>query len=110
MPTFPLILASPSSDDGFIKVVVGIIVMCFWLGGALLSSLKKRADDAKRRARYNKMPAGYTRPSKAAPARLPAAGGGGGGGGGRGGGRGGAGGAGAAVMRLTVEGEAARGV
>lgn len=64
MPTF--ILSTPSSDDAFIKVVVGIIIMVFWLGGALMSALKKRADDAKRRARYNQTPAGFKRPARAA--------------------------------------------
>lgn len=74
MPTF--ILSTPSSDDAFIKVVVGIIIMVFWLGGALMSALKKRADDAKRRARYNQTPAGFKRPARApatAPAGVPTA-------------------------------------
>ena len=61
MPLLPQILAR-SGEDSFIKVIFGIIVLVIWLGGALMSALQKRAEEAKRRARYNQMPTGYTRP------------------------------------------------
>jgi hypothetical protein len=61
MPLLPQILAR-SGEDSFIKVIFGVIVLVIWLGGALMSALQKRAEEAKRRARYNKMPTGVTRP------------------------------------------------
>jgi hypothetical protein len=62
MPLVPQILAR-SGEDSFIKMIFGVIVLIIWLGGALMSALQKRAQEAKRRARYNQMPAGYTRPA-----------------------------------------------
>jgi hypothetical protein len=67
MPPLPHILAR-SGEDSFIKILFGIIVLVIWLGGALMSALQKRAEEAKRRARYNQMPTGYTRPVPPVPA------------------------------------------
>jgi hypothetical protein len=61
MPFVAPILAR-SDDESIIKFIFGAIVLVFWLGGVLLSAIKKRVDEAKRRASYGQMPSGFTPP------------------------------------------------
>jgi hypothetical protein len=59
---FDLILAR-SSDDDWIKVVFGIIVAVIWGLGALVSAVNKKAEEAKRRQRYARLPQDATAPT-----------------------------------------------
>src|SRR5258706_15745140 len=61
MSFVPAILAR-SDDESIVKFIFGAIVLVFWLGGALFSAIKKRAEDAKRRARYGQMPPAFPPP------------------------------------------------
>jgi hypothetical protein len=60
--THVLPILAKSDEDSLIKLVFGVIVMIFWIGGALISAIKKRADEAKRRARTGRMAPTFTRP------------------------------------------------
>jgi hypothetical protein len=54
-PTLHFILAR-SSDDDWIKVVGGVIVAIIWGIGALVSAVNKKAQEAKRRQQYGRVP------------------------------------------------------
>jgi hypothetical protein len=58
--SFGFILAR-SSDDDWIKVVFGVIVAIIWGIGALVAAVNKKAQEAKRRRQYNRLPSDIAR-------------------------------------------------
>jgi hypothetical protein len=60
LSTVDFILAR-SSDDDWIKVVFGVIVAIIWGIGALVAAVNKKAQEAKRRRQYNRLPSDVAR-------------------------------------------------
>src|SRR5207248_5295605 len=56
----PLILAARSHDEDWIKILFGVIAFFIWVGGAIVSAIKKKAQENRRVQRYGQMPAGVT--------------------------------------------------
>ena len=44
-------ICAKSNDEDFIKVIVGVIVAIFWVIGGIASAVKKKSDEAQKRAR-----------------------------------------------------------
>jgi hypothetical protein len=65
----PIILAARSHDEDWIKILFGVMAFLIWVGGAIVSAIKKRAEENRRVQRYGQMPAGVT--PTAAPPMLP---------------------------------------
>lgn len=61
--TFLDLILARSSDDDWIKVVFGVIVAIIWGLGALVSAVNKKAQDAKRRQQYGRLPVDVAKPT-----------------------------------------------
>src|SRR5438067_12337456 len=54
------ILAARSHDEDWIKILFGVIAFFIWIGGAIVSAIKKKAEENRRVQRYGQMPASVT--------------------------------------------------
>jgi hypothetical protein len=61
------ILAARSHDENWIKILFGVMAFLIWVGGAIVSAIKKKAEENRRVQRYGQMPSGVT----PAPPMLP---------------------------------------
>src|SRR5438067_12876924 len=68
----PLILAARSHDEDWIKILFGVIAFFIWVGGTIVSAIKKKAQENRRVQRYGQTPPGVT-PTPTAPPILPPA-------------------------------------
>jgi hypothetical protein len=58
MLEIPIILAARSHDQDWFKILFGVIALFIWVGGAIVSAIKKKAEENRRVQRYGQMPAG----------------------------------------------------
>ena len=56
-----------SEEDSIIKIVFGVIVFVFWLISALVSAIKKKAEEDKRRQSYGQLPRDFSPPAPVPP-------------------------------------------
>ena len=61
--TFLDLILARSADDDWIKVVFGVIVAIIWGLGALVSAVNNKAQDAKRRQQYGRLPVDVAKPT-----------------------------------------------
>lgn len=66
---FPIL--ARSGEDQWIKVVVGAVVAVFWLIGALVSAINKKAQENKRRQGFEPLPQVLNAPPLQRQARSP---------------------------------------
>jgi hypothetical protein len=65
------ILAARSSDDHWFKLLFGAIMVVLWVGGAILSAIKKRMEENKGRQQYGRMAGPVAMPAPPPVPRVP---------------------------------------
>ena len=64
------ILAARSHDDDWVKILFGVMAFLIWVGGAIVSAIKKKAEENRRVQRYGQVPAGV-KPTATPPVLPP---------------------------------------